>query len=396
LSIFVGSSSDAAAHTVPNAQTLYDLCRAAEVVAMGRITLVPAAQPGSTTLPAVRVEVTELFRAGDEKTGPLWFLPHRHGNDEYVMGEEVLLFLERTRALERVNEAKYEAIDAIGDRFVVPVERRAVWIDAARKYVNLGKGPRNSTDPRALGRLSIAMLTSPETQLAQLALRDITMAGTSAVIAPEDVPDILRFVEDGAYPAMLRVGVLSELERRKLTPVGSHWVSVLESTPSSERSAVIAGAKGRWFVPEVNAALLSILDRGLSDEAISAARAVGAEGNDVAVDALVRAVTREPAELRFTALGSLRRINSVRARDKLEELSRTHPDPETRKVALAEVALLPSAPVAQKNAGKTNLATDEATNAKRRTWAAVGVACLFVALTLSWRTWRRRAKNAER
>jgi hypothetical protein len=144
---------------------------------------------------------------------------------------------------------------------------------------------------------------------------------------------------------------------------------------------------------------LSILDRGLSDEAISAARAVGAEGNDVAVDALVRAVTREPAELRFTALGSLRRINSVRARDKLEALARTHPDPETRKVALAEVALLPSAPVAEKNAGKTNLATDEATNAtnaKRRTWAAVGVAGLFVALTLSWRTWRRRAKNAER
>lgn len=383
--IVVLSSFEAKAHTIPGAQTLHDLCRAADVVAIGRITLVSTPDPHATMLPPVDAEVTEIFRESDLKKGSIRFWPHRHGNDQYVVGEELLLFLEPTRAPERATEAKYEALEAIGDRFVVPADRRAVWIDAVRKYVALGKGPRGSTDPRELGRVSIGMLASLETKLAQLALRDLTLAGATPVIVQSDVPELLRMVDDATRPAMLRVGVLSELERRKLTPVGSHWVSVLESSSSNDRSAVISGAKSRWFVPEVNAALVSILERGSVDEAISAARAVGAEGNDAAVDALVRAVAREPAELRFTALSSLRRINSVQVRDKLEGFAQTHPDAETRKVAGAELALLPATPVASKNPVKTNLTTDDAEKSQRRIWFVAAAIGLVVSLFFAWR-----------
>lgn len=384
-------ASDAAAHSIPGALTLHDLCRTAEVVAVGRITLIPAPKPNTSALPAVRAQVTELLRAGDEKPGEIWFLPHRHGNDEYVIGEDVLLFLEKTRTPERVAEAKYEAIEAIGDRFVLPSSGREIWIEAARKYVALGKGSRNSTDPQELGRLSLAMLTSSEPQLAHFALRDLTLAGTAPVLREGDVPAALRIVDDAKRPAMLRVGLLSELERRKLTPVGAHWVSVLESTATNERSAVIAGAKSRWFVPEVTAALVEIIDRGAPDEAISAARAVGAEGNEAAVDALAQAALREPAELRYAALGSLRRINSASARDKLAELVRTHPDAETRKVAQAELALLPPTAAAAKNPAGTNSTAAFMTNSTRRIVIAVVVlVVVFTAIGLG-----KQAKRAK-
>lgn len=376
---------EANAHSIPGAHTLHDLCRAADVVAVGRITVVSAPDPHATTLPPVDAEVTEVLRGGDLTKRSLRFWPHRHGSDQYVVGEELLLFLEPTRAPERAAEAKYEAIEAIGDRFVVPAERRAVWIDAVRKYVTLGKGPPVSTDPRELGRVSISMLASPETKLAYLALRDLTLTGTALMIEPSDVPELLRIVDDATRPGMLRVGLLSELERRKLTPVGSHWVSVLETSSSNDRSAVISGAKSRWFVPEVNTALVAILDRSSGDEAISAARALGAEGNDAAVDALVRAVAREPEELRFTALSSLRRINSVQVRDKLEGFAQSHLHAETRKVARAELALLPATPVASNNPVNTYLATDDVVKSQRRIWFVAAAIGLLVSLFFFWR-----------
>jgi len=382
---------NADAHSIPGAQTLHDLCRAAEVVAVGKITLISAPEPGSTTLPPVRAEISELIRPGDEKPGSVWFWPHRHGNDEYVIGEELLLFLDRTTKPEAAKDAKYEALESIGDRFIIPAEARDIWIDAARKYVELGKGPKNSTDPRELGRVSLAMLASPNTQLAHFALKDLTLHGTAPLIGEKDVPELLKIVDDAKRPAMLRVGLLSELERRKLTPVGAHWVSVLDSTPTNERSAVISGAKSRWFVPEINTALVTMIDKGSADEAIAAARAVGAEGNEAAVDALVRAVSREPAELRFAALGSLRRINSTTAREQLAEFAKTHPDPDTRKAAQSEMTLLPA------NAAKAKLMVAAGPQAglstgSKRILIVVGVLVLaFTAVGLGKQA--RRAKE---
>lgn len=381
------------AHSIPGAQTLHDLCRSADVVAVGKITLISAAEPGSTTLPPVRADVSEVLRGGEEKPGSIYFLPHRHGNDDYVIGEELLLFLDRTTEVEAAKEAKYEALESIGDRFIIPSEARDIWIDAARKYVALGQGPKNTTDPKELGRISLAMLASSNVQLAHLALKDLTLNGTSPLIGEKDVPALLRIVDDAKRPAMLRVGLLSELERRKLTPVGAHWVSVLDSTPTNERSAVISGAKSRWFVPEVNSALVTMIDKGTSDEAISAARAVGAEGNDAAVEALVRAASRESAELRFAALGSLRRINSVAAREKLTEFAKTHPDLDTRKVAQSEVTLLPANPAAAKNVVAAASSPMMSQGAKRILVVVGALVLVFTAVGLGKQARRKREQD---
>jgi HEAT repeat protein len=400
LPVFIGAcfvafpEGNAAAHTIPGAQTLHDLCRGAEVVAVGKITLISTPEPGSTKLPPVRADVSELIRAGDEKPGSIWFWPHRHGNDNYVVGEELLLFLDRTRSADAAKEAKYEALESIGDRFIIPPEARDIWIDAAKKYVALGKGPRTATDPQALGRISLSMLASSNAQLAHLALRDLTLNGAAPIIGEKDVPELLRIVDDAKRPAMLRVGLLSELERRKLTPVGAHWVSMLDSTPTNERSAVISGAKSRWFVPEVNSALVTMIDKGSSDEAISAARAVGAEGNEAAVEALVQAAVREPAELRFAALGSLRRINSVKAREQLAEFAKTHPDPDTRKAAQSEMMLLPANPAAAKTLVTTAAAPATISQGTKRILIVMGIlVVVFTAVGLGKQAQRAKERG---
>jgi len=375
------------AHSIPGAQTLHDLCRAADVVAVGRVMHVATAAPNDTTLPPVEVRIVELLREGDAPTGIVRFLPHTHGDDQYVVGEELLVFLERTTSAERAKEAPYEAVDAISDRLVLSDKQRNAWIEAARTYVALGKGPRNKTDPRELGRVSITMLANGEPKLSQMALRDLTLAGTSAIISEYDVPWLLRVVRDASRPAMLRVGVLSELERRKLVPVGSHWVALLDSVAPNERSTVISGAKSRWFVPEVNAVLVSLVDRGTPDEAISAARAVGAAGNDAAIDALERAVKREPAELRYAALSSLRRINSNRARDKLAGFAQSHPDAITRKMAANELALLPPmAPVVESSGG----AELPPAGLRRLWWLVPSVLVLVFGVVFLRKRWPRR------
>nr|WP_240807502.1 HEAT repeat domain-containing protein [Polyangium spumosum] len=145
-----------------------------------------------------------------------------------------------------------------------------------------------------------------------------------------------------------------ELERRKLVEVGPLWIPLLRSARPIERAQVIRAAGARAFVPAVTAELVSILEKGERDAAVAAARALGIEGNEAAVEPLGRAVDHEPAELRFAALGSLRRVGSPRARDVLARVASSHPDPETKRVAATEQNLLaarPAAPPAAPPAG---------------------------------------------
>ncbi len=357
---------------------MHDLCRTADVVAVARISYVPQQPQGTTVLPPVDAEVLEFIREGDAKKGSIRFLSHRHGSEQYVVGEELLLFLERTTSPEKAKEAPYETIEAVGDRFVLPAARRDVWINAARKYAALGKGLKNATDPRALGLVSMAMLSGPDVHLAELALRDVTLAGTAPVLTADDLTTVLHIVDDASRPAMLRVGLLSELERRKLVVVGSRWVKLLDSTAANERSAVISGAKSRWFVPEVNAALIAIVGRDKPDEAIAAARAVGNEGNEAAVDVLVGAATKEPAELRFAVMNSLRRINTAKSRDKLASFAASHPDAETRKVAATEIGLLAPTPVEPKGKKEEQVAITITRSSFRTMWFTIGVILMAI------------------
>ncbi len=336
----------AEAHTIPGGLTLHRMASAADVIATARIERVGPEPHGAGPLPPVEAEIVELLREGDAKKGPVRFVPHRHADERYVVGEEILLFLEHAKAPAKEPGPRYQTVEAIADRIVLVPATRATWIDATRAYAALGKGARASGDPALLGRVTLTMLASPETKIAGFALRDLTLAGAAPLIGEADVPTIAALIDDGSRPATVRVGLLMELERRKLVEVGSRWVSLLRSASPNDREQVIRAAAARAFVPAVTAELVSILEKGERDAAVAAARALGLEGNVAAVEALGRAVDREPNGLRFAALGSLRRIASPAAKGILARVAEAHPDPETRRVAGTEQNLLDARPSA--------------------------------------------------
>ncbi|WP_170229791.1 HEAT repeat domain-containing protein [Polyangium fumosum] len=329
------------AHTIPGGLTLHQMASAADVIAAARIEHVGAEPHGAGPLPPVEVRILEWLREGDTKVENIRFVPHRHADERYVVGEEILLFLERRRPDAKDAAAvPYQSVEAIADRIVLVPATRATWIDATRAYAALGKGARASDDPAALGRVTVSMLGSAEPRIVTFALRDLTLAGAAPLIGEADVPALTALLDDGARPATLRVGLLMELERRKLVPVGPSWIPLLRAAPPNDRVQVIRAAAARAFVPAVTAELASILEKGERDAAIAAARALGAEGNEAAVEPLGRAVDREPEELRFAALGSLRRVGSPAAREILARVAKSHADPETRRVATTEQNLL--------------------------------------------------------
>lgn len=377
------------AHTIPGGLTLNQMARASDVIAVARITR-PGDEPrGGGPLPPVEAEVTELLREGDAKKGRVRFIPHRHADETYAAGEEVLLFLAKKRG--EGGEA-YHAIEAIADRVVLTAETRARWIEAARAYAALGKGSPKSADPAQLGRVTVAMLASEEPRIASLALRDLLLAGDAPVVGASDVPALSAIVDDAARPAAHRLGVLMELERRKLVPIGPRWVKLLRAVEDKDRVAVVRAAASRAFVPEVSAELVAILDRGEREAAVAAARALGAAGNDAAVEALGRAVDREPDELRFAALGSLRRIGTDAARALLSRAASSHPDPETRRTAATEQNLLPPAASAAPTSASEPPAEPAPEGRGAVTWLVlalalvVGLGALFGSLTRKGKT----------
>jgi hypothetical protein len=367
------SVPEARAHTMPGGLTLLQLCRAADVIAVARIARVGPEPKGAAGLPPVEAEILELVRGGDAKRGKISFAPHRHADENYSPGEEVFLFLERKKGA----DTAHEAVEAIADRIVLEPANRAAWIDAVKAYAALGKGPRAQTDAAALGRVTVQMLSSGEGRIASLALRDLTLAGDMPLLAAADAPALLALVDDPARPAALRVGLLMELERRKLVPVGARWAELLRTARPADRTTIVRATASRWFVPEVTAELVGVLERSEGETAVAAARALGGEGNEAAVPALVAAVRREPAELRYVALGSLRRVASAAAREEISRAATSHPDAETRRVAATEQNLLPPAPRASAPPRAPPAPAPGSAPPGFFTWIVVGVAVVI-------------------
>ncbi|UQA57722.1 HEAT repeat domain-containing protein [Polyangium aurulentum] len=380
-------SFEVKAHTIPGGLTLLQLCRAADVVAIARIGKPPAEPKGGGALPPVEAEISELLRGGAAmKPGKIRFLPHRHAEETYREGEEVLLFLQHASRIGD-ESAAYQAVEAVADRIVLEPSSRKTWIDATRSYVALGK---EGNDPAALGRVTLSMLASPEPRLSSFALRDLVLAGPLPVVTAADVPALEAIVNDGGRPISLRVGLLLEMERRKLVEVGSRWVPLLRGAAPADRVAVIRAAGSRSFHPPVTAELVTLVGSPEGDVAAAAARAVGAEGNEAAVEALGRAVNSDKPEVRWAALGSLRRIGTPAARALLERAASSHPDPETQRVAQTESRLLGPGSSASKGpqAGERE---DSSASRRWKTWTLVVLATIVALVALGLRLFRRGA-----
>jgi hypothetical protein len=131
-------------------------------------------------------------------------------------------------------------------------------------------------------------------------------------------------------------------------------VKLLRAAPPAELSTV-ARMAGRRAIPEVTAELVRLMEGENGQAATAAAAALGAPGNEAAVEPLGRAVWGSNEKLRWAAVQSLGRIASPAARAVLARAASDHPDAETRRAAQTEINLLAarqSAPPSSGDAAK--------------------------------------------
>jgi hypothetical protein len=385
----------ARAHTVPGGLTLHQLCRAADIIAIARVRPIPDPPKGAGPAfqQTTEAEIVEVLRGEVRKGEKVRFLPHRQVDEQYKPEEEILLFLQEGVPDKQI---RWQAVDNVSEKLVLDTRSREPLLSATRGYAALGKGTRAGSDVQELRSLTLQMLASPEPRLGMFALRDLILAGPLPLVTAADVPALSALVDDATRPLGLRMGLLMELERRKLVEIGPRWVALLRAAPPAERVAVIRAAGSRWFSPPVTAEIITFLGGTDMDAAIAAARALGAEGNEAAVEPLGRAVKSEKAELRWAALGSLRRIASPAARARLAEAAASHPDPETRRVAQTELNTLPPLPPAPVTAVTTTAPGGAATGTHGKTWLVLGLG-LVAALGLGLaRLLRRGAADTDR
>jgi HEAT repeat protein len=338
------SGSPARAHILPGSVSLEQRIRAADVVAIARIsnplTVVELGNP-SRRRTVADAEVMEVLR-GDAKRGPMRFVPHSHGGAEYAKGEEVLLFLQRVDRNRELAGAglpetiRYTGIDDVGDHVTLSAASRDTFIAAVRDYTEAmskdaaGKG-------QAVGRVTLKLVGSKEPKIAESALRDLALG--NVVITEADLPALEALIGDASRSIGLRVGLLIELDRRKLVDTPPHWVRLLKDTRPADIAAVARGA-GKSRRPEVRQELVRWMESGDKQAAPAAAEALGSPGHHEAVEPLARAVQSDDGALRRAAVRGLGTIGSPEARQVLRRAAESHSEPEIRRLARTELNLL--------------------------------------------------------
>ena len=196
---------------------------------------------------------------------------------------------------------------------------------------------------RAWKRLTLALLRSPEPRLAASALNELVLAGDAVDLGEADLPELLGLVAQdlgsGTPGIGIRIGVLAELERRRLVETPERWARLLRDTEGEALLAVVR-AVGAHPSPPVTGELLRLL--GEDDDAVvyAAVLALGAPSNDPAVAPLGGILEGGNDRLRMAAIRSLGRIATPAARALLETTARSHPDSATRRRAGAELSAL--------------------------------------------------------
>lgn len=355
VALFAAAPSSSSAHIIPGSATLSQLTQRADVVAVATIkdprAIVEGGDP-SGRRPFVVAAIVEVIR-GDVAKGEVRFVPHDHGAEGYAAGEEALIFLqpiEKSRDLAGASLAgavPWAGIDPVGDRFTLRPGSREALIGAARAYAEVADAPKGEAQRRALGQATLRSLQSSEAKVAASALRDLVVAGSQPLVTTEDVPALRALIDDASRPLSLRVGLVTELERRRLLEdreLAERWVKLLREVKPAE-VATVARAAGARAHADVTAELVRLL--AVPDAPAAAAAALGVPGNEAAVAPLARAVwattsttRRAEATLQWAALQSLGRIASPAARAELTRAAREHPDTETRRAAQTELNLL--------------------------------------------------------
>jgi len=284
----------------------------------------------------VVAEVLELLK-GAPAPGPLRFVQHGHGVPLYQKDQEATLFLQR---IERSRE-----VGSLAGRVDwVSIQEGDAWAGdeglavALRRYAAIEELPP-AQQPKALRELTFALLASPDPRLSSSAVRDLALAGDASIVTARDLPALEKILWARATPIGVRVALLSEIERRKLAPGPPGWVRLLRETHGSDRIAAVRAAAAHPSAA-VTQELIALL---AGDDVVlvaDAAIALGAPGNDPAVEPLGKLLGSNEPRVRMAAIRGLGRIGTPSAHARLTQAAGNHPDPATRRRAGAEVARL--------------------------------------------------------
>ena len=316
----------------------------ADVVLRARIVAVSdGLAPGeaaSESRPWVEAEVLEVLKG--EVAGPrVRFVQHGHGVAPFEPGAETLLFLldiARSReldALGRAGAADWVSLQEHDEAYRLEPATREIVLAAARAYAATPGDPAARLD--ALRAATLGLLASGDPRLAASALRDLVLAPDLPLLRPQDADSLSPLLDDTHASMGLRVGLLAELERRKLVDAPPRWLRLLSAggeTP--DRVTAIRGAAASTDV-RVRARLVQLLADPDERVAAAAASALGGRGDAAETKALAQALSHPAASVRLAAIRALGRNPSPEAARALERAASSHPDPDTRRRAAAEL-----------------------------------------------------------
>ena len=323
--------------------SLWQLCVGADVVAVARIVSAGASvAAGADRRPAVAAELLEVWK-GPLAAGPVVFAQHGHGVVPYADGAEQLLFLvgiERVpelAALARGGAVAWASLEEHEVAFPLDPGSREATLRAARDYVAIAAQPDGEVRRAALRAATARGIASGDARVAPSALRDLVAPGGEPLLSREELPVVLPALDDPRTPIGVRVGLLSELERRRLVDAPARWAALLREARGSDRTAV-ARAAGAHPSPEVTGELLRILAFEDGAAAEAAAVSLGVPGERTALGALAATLGRDDARLRNAAIRGIGGIGTRDAHALLEREAASHADPVTRRRAAAEAA----------------------------------------------------------
>jgi len=338
----------ARAHVVYGTKTLHGLIAEAELVLHARIVSVEAqptlsAGAGRTARPSVEARVLGVLKG--ELDAPLVrFAQHGHGVAQFEVGDETLLFLipiARSRELQELGEAgtySWVSLQEHEDEYPLDAATRERLLAVVEAYVTADAAESAALRQDALHRATLALLASGDPRLASSALRDLVLAPGAPLVRAEDRPALEAILMDPKTAMGVRVALLVELERRGIVAGAPFWLRLTSSeTPPRERAIAVRAAGASSAAP-VRARLIALVTDPDVEIAMAAAAAIGKPGGGDAVAALAGALTGGAPKLRMASIRALGQIATPEAREVLEDAASSHPDPDTRRRARAEVA----------------------------------------------------------
>jgi hypothetical protein len=300
----------------------------------------PADDPAGAR-PSLEAEVLEALKGGHP--GPrLRFVQHGHGVAPFAPGEETLLFLReiaRSRELDALGRAgayEWVSLQEHDEAYRLALDTRDVVLAAVRAYAAAPAEP--AARLAALRAATLGLLRSGDPRLAASALRDLVLAPELPLLRADDLAVLGPVLDDPHTSMGVRVGLLAELDRRKLVDAPPRWLRLLSAAADTPHRVSAIRAAAASPDARVRARLVELLADPDERVAAAAASALGARSDPAETKALARTLAHAPSStVRFAAIRALGRSGAPEAARALESAARSHPDPETRRRAAAEL-----------------------------------------------------------